>query len=333
MRNSEALAGILRRFPGRRILVAGDVILDRYWWGDASRLSPEAPVPVVLKQRTTTRPGGAANTAANLAALGAAVELFGVTGADAERAELMAVLGECGVGAAGLVADGSRPTTSKTRVIATHQQIVRVDVEDTGPVEAAIAGAAVEALVARLPGADAVVVSDYAKGFASATLLAEVIEAARKAEKPVFVDPKGPGFGRYLGAFLLKPNRLELSVLTGLPARNHEETLKAGARLSAAMPGTDIVVTEGADGLTRFVDGEARESVRPAPRQVFDVTGAGDTVLAVLALARSAGAPHRDAMELAAEAAAIAIGLMGTAAVTFAQLEAAVADQGRPAAV
>ena len=333
MRNSEALAGILRRFPGRRILVAGDVILDRYWWGDASRLSPEAPVPVVLQQRATARPGGAANTAANLAALGAQVELFGVTGADPERAELIAVLEECGVGSAGLLADASRPTTTKTRVIATHQQIVRVDVEETLPVEAAIAGAAAEALVARLPEADAVVVSDYAKGFAIPALLAEVIEAARKAERPVFVDPKGPGFGRYLGASLLKPNRLKLSVLTGLPARNHEETLEAGARLSAAMPGTDIVVTEGADGLTRFSGGEARESVRPAPRQVFDVTGAGDTVLAVLALARSAGAAHCEAMELAAEAAAIAIGLMGTAAVTLAQLEAAVADQGRPAAV
>jgi len=333
MQNSEALIRILRCFPGRRVLVAGDVILDRYWWGDASRLSPEAPVPVVRKQRATAHPGGAANTAANLTALGAAVELFGVTGADPEAAELKSVLRECGVGSITLFADPSRPTTTKTRVIATHQQIVRVDVEDTAPLTAEIANALLAALLSRLPVADALVVSDYAKGFANSDLLARLIDAARKAGTPVFIDPKGSGFDRYLGATLLKPNRLELGLLTGLPVRNHEETLQAGCRLSAAMPGTDVVVTEGAEGLTRFAGGEARESVKPAPRQVYDVTGAGDTVLAVLAMAICAGAPHRDAMELAAEAAAIAIGLMGTAAVALSQLETAVADQGSPATV
>ena len=323
MERSEGLLRLLRGFPGRRVLAAGDVILDRYWWGDAQRLSPEAPVPVVLRRSSTARPGGAANTAANLAALGASVAVVGVAGNDPEAARLCDVLRECGAADVELIRDPSRPTTTKTRVIATHQQIVRVDDEDTSLLSPALAARSAAALRARLPGADALLLSDYAKGFLAPGLLADVIGAARAAAVPVFVDPKGADLTRYVGTTLLKPNRLELGILTGAPARTHQETLEAGARLSAALPGTDIVVTEGPDGLTRFRDGEPREHVRPAPRQVYDVTGAGDTVLAVLALAVSGGAGWRDAMLLAAEAAAIVIGRMGTSAVTLAELEAA----------
>jgi len=303
--------------------VIGDVILDRYWWGEASRLSPEAPVPVVRKQRSSVRPGGAANTAANLAALGATALLIGVVGTDRESAELQGALLECGVGVDSLISENTRPTTTKTRVIASHQQIVRVDEEELAPISPEAEGRAREAIAARLESAGAVVVSDYAKGFLTPSLLNYVTASAGRAGKRVFVDPKGADYARYHGCFLMKPNRLELSILTGLPVRNHEETLAAGNRLSAAMPGAVILVTEGADGMTMFADAGTIEHLAPVPRQVYDVTGAGDTVLATVSLAISAGASHREAMELAAEGAAIVISTMGTATVTLPQLETA----------
>jgi len=312
--------------------VIGDVILDRYWWGEASRLSPEAPVPVVRKQRSTVRPGGAANTAANLAALGATPYLVGLVGTDRESVELRGALLECGVAADSLISENARPTTTKTRVIAAHQQIVRVDEEDIAPISGEAERRALEVIAERLESASAVVISDYAKGFLTPSLLNFVTAVAGRAGKRVFVDPKGADYTRYQGCFLMKPNRLELSILTGLPARNHEETLAAGNRLSAAMPGAMILVTEGADGMTLFADSRPVEHLASAPRQVYDVTGAGDTVMATLSLAISAGASYRDAMELAGEAAAIAIGTMGTAIVRLPQLETAWNAPVRPSA-
>jgi rfaE bifunctional protein kinase chain/domain len=324
MATSADLRRILKRFPNQQILVLGDVMLDRYWGGETARLSPEAPVPVVQKQRATLNPGGAANTAANLAALGAAVKLFGVTGTDPESAELKSSLAQYGVASDFLLTDASRPTTTKTRIVAMHQQVVRVDEESTAPIPEALAAQAARMVAEHLGEASAVVISDYAKGFVTPSLLASVIGAARQARKPVFVDPKGPDHARYAGCFLLKPNRLELSILTGLPVRNREEVVAAGCRLSAIMPGTQILVTQGREGMTLFSDSEVRETLTPVPRQVYDVTGAGDTVLATMALAIAAGASMRQAIELALEAAAIAVGLMGTAAVTVQQLEAAI---------
>jgi len=315
------LPDILKLFPGQRILVLGDVILDWYWWGQASRLSPEAPVPVVRRQRTTLQPGGAGNTAANLAALGARVNLFGVTGRDSHADELKAALKAYGVETSGLIADPSRPTTTKTRVIAAHQQVVRVDEEATGPISEAIVADVLKAVWNDIANAGAVVISDYAKGFLTHPLLDAVIGEARRVGKHVFADPKGSDAARYRGAFLLKPNRLELSLLTGLPADTHEEVLAAGTRLAASMPGTNILVTEGSEGMTLFADSQPPEYLASTPRQVFDVTGAGDTVLAVTAMAVTAGASWNEAMQLASEAAGIAIGRMGSVAVSLSDLQ------------
>ena len=309
------LADILKGFPGRRILVLGDVILDWYWWGQASRLSPEAPVPVVRKQRTTLQPGGAGNTAANLAALGARVSLFGVVGKDGHADELRTALSAHGVDTGGLVADAARPTTTKTRVIAAHQQVVRVDEESTNAISEAVVADVLKAVKKDLENADAIVISDYAKGFLTPDLLRAVLNESRRAGKRVFADPKGADASRYQGVFLLKPNRLELGLLTGLPTATHDEVLAAGSRLAASMPGTHILVTEGSEGMTLFADSQAPEHLAPTPRQVFDVTGAGDTVLAVIAMGVTAGASWSQAMQLAAEAAAIAIGQMGSVAV------------------
>lgn len=315
------LPDILKLFPGQRILVLGDVILDWYWWGQASRLSPEAPVPVVRKQRTTLQPGGAGNTAANLAALGARVSLFGVTGRDSHADELKAALKAHGVETDGLIADPSRPTTTKTRVIAAHQQVVRVDEEATAPISEAIVADVLKAVWNDIVNAGAIVISDYAKGFLTHPLLDAVIGEARRVGKRVFADPKGSDAARYRGAFLLKPNRLELSLLTGLPADTHAEVLGAGARLAASMPGTNILVTEGSEGMTLFGGSQPPEYLASTPRQVFDVTGAGDTVLAVTAMAVTAGASWNEAMRLASEAAGIAIGRMGSVAVSLSDLQ------------
>jgi len=315
------LADILKGFPGQRILVLGDVILDWYWWGQASRLSPEAPVPVVRRQRTTLQPGGAGNTAANLAALGAHVSLFGVTGSDAHAADLRNSLAAQGVETTGLIADAGRPTTTKTRVIAAHQQVVRVDEEDTGPISEAIVADVLKAVMTDLGSAAAIVISDYAKGFLTPPLLEAVIAEARRAGKRVFVDPKGADAVRYQGAFLLKPNRLELSLLTGLPSGTHAEILAAGSRLAGKMPGTHILVTEGDEGMTLFLETHPPEHIASTPRQVFDVTGAGDTVLATITMAVTAGASWSQAMQLATEAAGIAIGKMGSVAVSLNDLQ------------
>jgi D-beta-D-heptose 7-phosphate kinase/D-beta-D-heptose 1-phosphate adenosyltransferase len=317
------LLAILKRFPGQRLLVLGDVILDRYWWGEASRLSPEAPVPVVRLERSSLRPGGAGNTAANLVALGAAASLFGVAGEDAEASELKAVLREAGVNAEGLFTHAGRRTTTKTRIIAGHQQVVRVDAEHTAPIPGELALGAAAVIARELDGAQAIVISDYAKGFLSPALLEVVIASAVDAHKPVFADPKGADHTRYRGATLLKPNRAELALLTTMPVTNRAEAIAAGCRLSALLEGTRVLVTEGAEGMTLFADGARVEHVASKPREVFDVTGAGDTVLATLAMAVTAGATWLEAMQLATVAAAIAIEQMGAAVVTCAQLEAA----------
>ncbi len=223
--------------------------------------------------------------------------------------------------ARGLIADPSRPTTTKTRVIAAHQQIVRVDEETTEPVSEAIVADVLRAMKKDLGDADAVVISDYAKGFLTPELLQGVVTEATRAGKHVFADPKGADAARYRGVFLLKPNRLELGLLTGMPAATHSEVLAAGSRLAAGMPGTHILVTEGSEGMTLFAGSEEPQHLASAPRQVFDVTGAGDTVLAVIAMAVTAGATWIQAMQLASEAAGIAIAQMGSIAVNLHQLK------------
>jgi rfaE bifunctional protein kinase chain/domain len=321
MRNEERLRAFARQFSGLRVIVAGDLILDRYWWGSVSRLSPEAPVPVVKRERTSVRPGGAANTAVNLASLGATAELFGVAGQDRDADELRAAVAAAGIANTWVHSDPDRPTTTKTRVMALNQQVVRVDEESSAPISAETAREAAEQICQRLPGASALVFSDYAKGFLTPELLRDAIAAARNAGVPVLIDPKGRDATRYAGCTLLKPNRLELGLLAGMEVHSHEETLAAGKRLSANMAGTKILVTEGAAGMTLFECGEVREQAPAPPRQVYDVTGAGDTVLAAMTLAIAAGAECRDAMQLAIAAASVAIAVMGTAAVTAAQLD------------
>lgn len=311
------------RFTGRRILVAGDVMLDRYWWGTVDRISPEAPVPVVRKQRATLAAGGAANTAANLVALGAAPILMGVAGRDEAGAQLRHTLETAGIDTTLLLEVRERPTTVKTRIVAHDQHVVRVDEEDT----TAIAGPVMEEALSRLEpvlgGVDAVVISDYAKGFVTARLAEAVIGAARQAGKPVLVDPKGADHTRYRGASVVKPNRLELSILSRVPVRDHAETVAAARRLLPELGGAAILVTEGKEGLTLLEPGADEHHLPTFARQIYDVTGAGDTVIATLALAVAAGSTLPEAAWLANHAAGVVVGRVGTAAVTRQELEKA----------
>jgi len=322
MESINELRGILKTFPSNRLLVLGDVILDRYWWGECDRLSPEAPVPIVRKQRSTVRPGGAANTAANLVALGASAAIAGVVGADGPAVELRNEL-EASRITAFLVEDRARPTTSKTRIIALHQQVVRVDEEETIALPEELADSVARWVAGELPKCQGIVISDYNKGFLTPGLLEKAIALANEKGCRTFVDPKGADYKRYSGCFLLKPNRLELGLLTSMPVQTREETLKAARALASWMPGTTILVTQGADGMTALSPGGGEEHVASIRRQVFDVTGAGDTVLATVSLAICAGATLRQAVELASRAAAIAVSAMGTVAVTREQLAGA----------
>ena len=331
VRPNAAIHKALEAFAGKRVLVAGDLMLDRYWSGAVDRISPEAPVPIVRKASAFAVPGGAANTACNVAALGARVTLFGVTGRDEAATELREMLAQRGIDCAHISADAARPTTVKLRIVAHDQQIVRIDEEDTAPIDASLGEEAIERAAGVMAQVDAVVISDYAKGFATAQVLKGIIAAAQRRAKPVVVDPKGSDCERYQGAAVLKPNRAELAVLTGQPTHNHDETMAAARRLMQMMAPAAIVVTEGKDGMTLLRPESPEEHFPSFAREVYDVTGAGDTALAALAMALAAGATLSDAVWLANLAAGLAVGEPGTVAISREQLAKAIAGLPRHA--
>jgi len=310
----------LESFRGIRILVVGDVMLDRYVHGDVARISPEAPVPVLSVRERADVPGGAANVAANLSGLGCSVALFGITGKDEQAHILDSMLEEMGVENC-LVRDGSRPTTTKTRIVAGIQQIVRCDEESSFPAGPEIEDSLFLSLGSRIPEADAVVLSDYGKGFFRRDLARRVIDAAQEGGKPVFVDPKGEDWERYRGADCVTPNEKELF---HVPGEGREKGLSGHGRTVRQSFGfRKLLVTRGSKGMILF--GEEGEYSLPAPRvrEVFDVSGAGDTVISVLAAAVSAGFSWREAMTLANTAAGIVITKSGTAPIAIEELVSA----------
>jgi D-beta-D-heptose 7-phosphate kinase/D-beta-D-heptose 1-phosphate adenosyltransferase len=329
MRPNTAISKAIEAFAGKRVLVAGDLMLDRYWSGEVDRISPEAPVPIVRKVGAFGVPGGAANTACNVAALGARVTLFGVTGQDEAGAELRTMLTRRGIDCAHISIAEGRPTTLKLRIVAHDQQIVRIDEEDTAPIDARLGEQVVKRAARMMPRMDAVLVSDYAKGFAIAPVVEAIIAAAGRHGKPVVVDPKGSDCGRYRGATVLKPNRSELALLTGLPARHHAETMRAARQLLRLAGVSAIVVTEGKDGMTLLRPDAPEEHFPSFAREVYDVTGAGDTALATLAVALAAGAALGDAVWLSNLAAGLAVGESGTVAISREKLAKAMAGLRR----
>ena len=319
-------ARVVGALAGRQILVVGDVMLDEYLAGDARRICPEAPVPIVETKARWAAPGGAANAAANAFALGGRVALGGATGADGHAASLSKAVRAAGVDPSGLVTDPSRPTTVKLRVLARSQQVIRIDTECTDPLPPDPADLLATWAERASTQADAVLLSDYGKGVISAPLCRRVIEAARRGSRPVVVDPKGADPSRYRGATILKPNLGELADLTGRPVATMAGLRVAATELMAAAGGATILVTRGADGMVLFRPGAEVLALPAAPAgRAFEVTGAGDTVAAALALGLAAGLPVDVAARVANSAAGVAIGKVGTAVVTPAELLAALA--------
>jgi rfaE bifunctional protein kinase chain/domain len=308
----------------RRVLVLGDVMLDAFIWGRVARISPEAPVPVVEVTGQSFHLGGAGNVAANVRSLGGHAVLAGTIGRDHAGRHIEEVLAEQGIEPRLVFTDVGRPTTVKTRIVAHGQQVVRTDREDAGDIAESAERALLEALRAELPEAAALVISDYQKGTLTASLLRRTLARARRRRVPVLVDPKLRHFRLYRGATVVTPNQLEAEQATGLRLSDDGERREAGRRILALLACRAVVVTRGEHGLSLFERGRAPVEVPTAAREVFDVTGAGDSVIATMALALAAGATLREAAILANCAAGVVVGKVGTAQVTPSELLAAV---------
>ncbi|HTW47985.1 MAG TPA: bifunctional D-glycero-beta-D-manno-heptose-7-phosphate kinase/D-glycero-beta-D-manno-heptose 1-phosphate adenylyltransferase HldE [Acidobacteriaceae bacterium] len=310
-RATELIEGDWRR---KRVLVIGDVMLDRYIWGNVERISPEAPVPVVTALDRNERPGGAANVAMNLVGLGAQAWLFGFCGEDADHTALEQSLAESSV-ASHLTRVAGHPTTTKLRILSGRQQMLRLDMERTDGYPEEAYRSLLAAAEAALEGADAVVLSDYAKGVLSEVVCQRVIQAARRRGVPVLVDPKHKDLRRYRGATTICPNRSELAAATGVPAQDQDALLAAGQRLAAELNIDYLTATLSEKGIAVL----RPDSLYIAParaRQVFDVSGAGDTVIATLALGISSGLDIETTVQLANVAAGIVVGKVGTVPVS-----------------
>ena len=313
------------KLAGKRVLVIGDVMADHYVFGKVERISPEAPIPVVHVDREEVKPGGAANVACNIAALGGRVTLAGVVGADAMAETLRALLREKGIDPSGLVKDNERPTIQKSRVIAGHQQVVRVDRERRTVLSAAASEAFESACLRALETCDAVLLSDYAKGALSGPLCAAVIKRARELGKLIAADPKPANMAWFAGSTVVTPNLGEAQASSGVFIVDDASAVLAGKTLLDRLKSTSVLVTRGEHGMTLVQADGAVTHIPTRAQEVFDVTGAGDTVIATLTLALAAGAPLPEASALANAAAGIVVGEIGVAVVTPAELQKALA--------
>ncbi|MDR5793646.1 D-glycero-beta-D-manno-heptose-7-phosphate kinase [Caballeronia sp. LZ008] len=303
----------LARVSAARVLVVGDVMLDRYWFGDVNRISPEAPVPVVHVQKKEDRLGGAANVARNAAALGAQAGLLCVVGHDEPGERIVELLGESKV-AAHLERDPELLTTIKLRVLSRQQQLLRVDFENTPNHE--VLRACLERFTEILPQHDVILMSDYAKG--GLTHVTQMIAEAKRAGKPVLVDPKGDDWDRYRGATLITPNRAELREVIG-QWKSEEDLHERVRKLRAELDLSALLLTRSEEGMTLFTEDQVLHTSAEA-REVYDVSGAGDTVIATVATMLGAGVPLVDSIVYANRAAGIVVGKLGTATVDYNEL-------------
>lgn len=310
-----------------RILVIGDVMCDIYLWGTVSRISPEAPVPVFESMERRPALGGAANVAANLRALGCEVSLLSVIGADVAGQEIRTLLDKQGIAAAWLVEDPARPTTEKTRLIAHQQQMMRLDREDRSPLDHAMSNRVCEHAQALLPEVDGVVCSDYGKGLCTSGVLGPIFEQARAAGRPIIVDPKARDFSLYRGATVVKPNLAEVEQASGMRLEDEADIEEAAALLCRQSQVDALLVTRGKDGMSLFQPPQAPLHIPANARDVFDVTGAGDTVIAAFSMAVLSGLSFAAAALLANAAAGIVVGKVGTAVVSPVELRAALQQQ------
>ncbi len=316
----------LPRFPRCRVLILGDVMLDEYMWGTASRISPEAPVPVVAVRSESVKVGGAGNVATNVAALGGQASLIGLVGNDMAAERLGHELELAGVKSDRLIVDPSRPTTIKSRVVAGSQHVVRFDRESDVPVSQAIRARVVAAVRERLPEVDVLLISDYAKGLVGPGLVRAVLALAARQGRMVAVDPKVQHLPLFQGVTVVAPNHHEAAAATHLPLRSEADLLRVGRTLLRRLRARALLITRGEKGMSLFEAGKAVVHIPTVAREVYDVTGAGDTVMGALSLALAAGAAMHEAAIIANYAAGVVVGKRGTATVSRGELEQALRD-------
>ncbi|PIF02957.1 MAG: D-glycero-beta-D-manno-heptose-7-phosphate kinase [Desulfococcus sp.] len=318
----------IRRFRGCRILVIGDLMLDEYTRGRVDRISPEAPVPVVAVSGETDTLGGAGNVVNNLSVLGAAPMVMGVVGDGRFGRRIREKLAGIGVDANAVISESGRPTTRKTRILAGSQQVLRIDRETSGPVRPETLRRLKSLLDERITTARAVLISDYGKGLLSRDFLRCILTSAERAGIPVFVDPKGRDYSRYHGATLLTPNLKEAGQAAGIDITTRPDLQTAAARILESSGVKNLLITRGAGGMSLFAADGKVHTIHADARQVFDVSGAGDTVISVLCLCAAAGMPLERAAVAANAAAGVVVGKVGTATVTAEELEEALSRSG-----
>lgn len=314
-----------RGFHGRRVLVVGDLLLDRYLWGAVERISPEAPVPVVRVDHKTQAAGGAANVAANLSALGCVVSAAGVIGADEDGRQLLELLRNAGIETAAILSLLDRPTICKTRILGGQQQMLRLDVERAGEISHELKTLLLSKIEAQIPGSSAIVLSDYGKGLLDDSFCQIMIRRGRELSIPIFVDPKGRHYEKYAGCDVLCPNRMELAAATSADHGNLELLLQKGERLRSDLGIRHLVVTLSELGI-KLLEPSGIQRFPALAREVFDVSGAGDTVIATMAAAIATGLHLHDAVRLANLAAGIVIGKLGTVPISREELLADLAS-------
>ncbi|MGH9867295.1 MAG: D-glycero-beta-D-manno-heptose-7-phosphate kinase [Candidatus Polarisedimenticolia bacterium] len=322
---TDAARRILSAAAGRKVVVLGDLMLDQFIWGTVERISPEAPVPVVKVTRESAHLGGSGNVVSNIRALGGSACPVGLVGDDARAERLRATLAEMGVDDGGVLAAPGRVTTVKTRIVAHHQQVVRFDREqDEVPEDGAI-DHLIEAALKHCQGADALVVSDYEKGAVTPRLLAAVLPAAKKQGIPVVVDPKPGHWRSYQPITTITPNQGEAARMAGRTIRSEDDLVSAGRAIQSTLGCRGVLLTRGEKGMMLLEEGESPRSIPAAAREVYDVTGAGDTVVAALTLCLAAGASLQDAAFIANAAAGVVVAKLGTATATVEEVIAALA--------
>jgi rfaE bifunctional protein kinase chain/domain len=324
--NKTKILRLLSNFSKSRVMVLGDVMLDRYLWGNVDRISPEAPVPVVSVTRETTSLGGAANVAANVRALGAEVILLGVVGKDITAELFKSNLAENDLRASGLLVDEDRPTTVKTRIVAHNQQVARIDRESTGEISAALVEQMIQKVTKSAKDIDGIIISDYGKGVITYELLSAVIPLAREEGIFIAVDPKEVHFMNYREVSVITPNHHEAGFISGKKITSEAVLADVGWNLMDLLSLESLLITRGEKGMALFEKNRALTLIPARAKTVYDVTGAGDTVIATLAVARTAGANMQEAAIFANAAAGLAVAQFGTARITRNELKAGMID-------
>ncbi len=320
--NLARLKQVISKFDKSKVLVVGDLILDEFIWGNVSRISPEAPVPVVWVESENFMPGGASNVANNIRSLGGEVYLVGAVGDDARGEVLQGLLRKNGVHCDGIFVDKTRPTTQKTRVIAHHQQVVRIDREQLKPIPDSVLKQITGYIHEQIDEVDAVIIEDYGKGVIVPGLVQSIVKDAKKRSKIITVDPKETHFSYYRGVTTLTPNHHEAAACVGFKIKDEATLEKAGREMMRRLRSESVIITLGENGMAIFESGKKMVKIPTVAQEVFDVSGAGDTVISALTLALAGGASTIDAAHISNCAAGIVVGKVGVAVTTQTELSA-----------